>query len=386
MIICCGEALIDMARVQVRGFGEVFAPFPGGSPYNTAIAVAKLGVPAKFLGRLSTDYFGEILFQRLKKNRVGLELVNRSGQNSTLAFVKPEKAKDPQYIFYAESSADRSLQTSDLPPKLPADTKCIQFGSISMTMDPIASAIESLILREGTRKSTDQMDGAPVISFDPNIRPFMIKDRALYIEKFEKWIAASTIAKISFEDFGFIYPKMDPEKALQKVLSMGPWLAICTMGAKGALAMLRRNDGSVIKASAPGIPIKLKDTIGAGDTFHGAFLSWLEMKGKMSRSALAGMSEADLYNALLFANKAAAIVCSRAGAEPPTRKEVDSLKTPGIKAAAKAKPPAAKKPAVKKTPVIKTADKRANAKKVVSKKVPSNRALKRAVKKPAKRK
>ena len=214
---------------------------------------------------------------------------------------------------------------ADLPERLPADTRCILFGSIAMTMEPVASAIEALVLREGMRTSADQPDGAPVISFDPNIRPFMIKDKDAYIKRFEKWIAASTIAKISASDFEFIYPGLELEQALQKILAMGPRLAISTLGSKGALALLRRNDGTVTRVTAPVVDIPVTDTIGAGDTFHGAFLSWLEINGKMSRSALAGLGEIDLYDALSFANKAASIVCSRHGADPPTLKELENL-------------------------------------------------------------
>jgi len=380
MIICCGEALIDMARATVRGLGDVFAPLPGGSPYNTAIAIGRLGVPVKFLGRLSTDFFGELLFKKLQKCHVGDELIHRSSQNSTLAFVEQDKIKGPQYVFYAEGTADCSLQPGDLPPKLPADTKCIVFGSISMTLEPISTAIESFILREGIRKSTDQVDGAPVISFDPNIRPFLIKDKNAYIGRLEKWVSASTIVKMSVEDFTFIYPKLDPEKALQKVIAMGPRLAICTLGHKGALALLRRNDGSVTKVNAPAVDLPVADTIGAGDTFHGAFLAWLEIKGKMSRSALVSLSESELYSALYFANKAASIVCTRAGAEPPSRKEVEALKGPKEKEAAKAKPAAAGKPSKKpETKAKPTAKKPADTK-------PATKAKPAAAKKPAAKK
>lgn len=347
MIICCGEALIDMVWTQVPGPGKGFIPLPGGSPYNTAVAIGRLGVPVKFLGRFSTDFFGEILVKRLRDNLVGDDLIIRSAQNSTLAFVKLDKGKEPQYVFYTEGTAGSSLQVSDLPPKLPAETRCILFGSISMTVEPIASAIEALILREGTRKSADQMDGAPVISFDPNIRPFMIKDRDAYITKFEKWVSASTIAKISAADFEFLYPKLGQEQALQKILAMGPRVAICTQGPKGALALLRRNNGSVLRVSAPVVNLPVVDTIGAGDAFHGAFLSWLEIKGKMSRSALVNMSETDLYDALFFANKAASIVCSRRGAEPPSRREAERLKAPPPESGPQAKAGAVKKAAAK---------------------------------------
>jgi fructokinase len=291
--------------------------------------------------------------KRLKDNHVGDDLIIRSEQNSTLAFVKLEKGKEPRYVFYTEGTADRSLSAGDLPQKLPADTRCILFGSISMTMEPIATTIETLILHENARSSGG--NSAPVISFDPNIRPFMIKDRKAYVNRFEKWVAASTIAKISAADFEFIYPDLGSEKSLQKILTMGPRLVITTLGPGGAMAILRRNDGSVTQVSAPVVDLPVADTIGAGDTFHGAFLSWLEIKGKMSRHDLANLSETELYDALFFANKAASIVCSRQGAEPPTLREVERLKAPpSPKAAVKAgktakaeKSPAAKKPAPK---------------------------------------
>jgi fructokinase len=328
MIICCGEALIDMVQQAIPGTGGGFLPLPGGSPCNTAVVIGKLGAPVKFLGRISTDFFGEMLIKRLKENRVGDDLITRSEQNSTLAFVKLLKSKEPQYIFYAEGTADRCYSAEDLPQQLPIDTKCIVFGSIAMTMEPMASAIEALILREGTRKSADNIDGAPVISFDPNIRTFMIKDRSAYIERLEKWIAASTIVKFSCGDFNFIYPQLEADRVLQKTIAMGPRLAICTLGAKGALALLRRNDGNVSRVSTPAMNLPVVDTIGAGDAFHGAFLSWLQLKKKMSRSALVGLSEKELYEALLFATKAAALVCSRRGAAPPSKREVDSIKLP----------------------------------------------------------
>jgi fructokinase len=236
------------------------------------------------------------------------------------------------------------------------------------------------------------MDGAPVVSFDPNIRPFMIKDKGAYIDRFEKWIASSTIAKISLEDFGFLYPKLDMAKALRKVLAMGPRLAICTMGPKGAQAFLRRNDGSITTVSAPVVNLPVADTIGAGDTFYGAFLSWLEMKGKMSRSSLANLSEAELYDALFFANKAASIVCSRRGAEPPTLKEVDNLKTPASKSGASTKfaaaksaavKPAAKKPAGKTTSDKITSGKTSPDKGPKAKKAPADTSKKKAAAKTA---
>jgi fructokinase len=191
-------------------------------------------------------------------------------------------------------------------------------------MEPAASTVETLIFREGKRKSADHV---PVISFDPNIRPFMIKNKEEYIKRFEKWLAVCTIVKISSADFEFIYPGLSTEQAVKKTLSLGPTLVICTLGSKGALALLRGKDGKTISVSAPVVDLPVVDTIGAGDTFHGAFLSWLEINGKMSGKALEGLGEKDIYKALLFANKAASIVCSRRGADPPRLKEVEELST-----------------------------------------------------------
>jgi fructokinase len=323
MIICCGEVLIDMIPT-LSGKANGYLPFPGGSPYNTAIALGRLETPVLFLGKFSKDFFGEMLLKRLLDNHVREDLVIRSDQNSTLAFVKLEKGQNPQYVFYTEGTADRSLSVSDLPKKIPADTHCICFGSIAMTMEPLATAIETLILRENALQVQGKI--APVISFDPNIRPFMIKEKKVFISRMEKWIAASTITKISAEDFSFIFPGLGPEKALHKILAMGPRLAIVTLGSNGAMALLRRNDGSLTKVVAPIVDLPVKDTIGAGDAFHGAFLAWLEKNGKMSRASLAALTETELYDALYFANKAASIVCNRQGAEPPTLQEVENLK------------------------------------------------------------
>jgi len=329
MIVCCGEALIDMVRAGFPGRNEGFLPLPGGSPYNTAIAIGRLGAEVTFLGKFSKDFFGEMLLQRLRENQVKDDLVIRSEQNSTLAFVKLAEGKEPEYVFYTEGTADRGLKIDELP-SLPEDVRCVSFGSISMTMEPLASTIETLILRENARLRTFGSQGlekeAPVISFDPNIRPFMVKDKIAYISRMEKWMAASTIVKISAADFDYIYPGLECEKALRKILTMGPRLAIVTLGTQGALALLRRNDGNVTQVQAPVIEVVVKDTIGAGDTFHGAFLSWLELNGKMSRSSLASLAETDLYDALFFANKAAALVCTRRGADPPTLRQVKAFK------------------------------------------------------------
>ncbi len=320
MILGCGEALIDMVpSVNAEGV-PVFLPCPGGSPYNTAIAVGRLGAPVSFLGRLSGDFFGQMLAGRLTENNVGTDLIIRSNENSSLAFVKLEKGKEPEYIFYTQGTADRSFSVNDLPKSFSRKPSCVFFGSIAMTMEPVASAVEQFVMDQSS------LPEGPVISLDPNVRPFMITDRAAYVKRFEKWVAASHIVKISEADFDFIYPGLGLQKSLEKVIRMGPSLAVTTLGPDGAMALVISPDGSVAEVKAPVVPVKVVDTIGAGDTFHGGLLSWLILHGKMTRAGIAGLSESDLEEALLFANKAASLVCSRRGAEPPTMAEMEAFK------------------------------------------------------------
>jgi fructokinase len=257
---------------------------------------------------------------RLEENHVDTETIIRSNEHSSLAFVKLEKVKEPEYIFYTGGTADRSFSSADVPQRFKVKPSCVYFGSIAMTMEPAASAIEQFVAEQSS------LSDGPVISLDPNVRPFMIADHAAYVKRFEKWAAASTIVKISEADFDYIYPGLGLRQSLEKVLQMGPSLLVTTLGPKGAMALIKASDESIIEVKVPSMPVEVIDTIGAGDTFHGGFLSRLYMKGKMNRAAIAGLSAAELEDALLFANKAASLVCSRRGAEPPTMAEIEKFR------------------------------------------------------------
>jgi len=315
MILCIGEAVIDMFQKNIPNAGEVFMPLPGGCSYNMSIAISRLKQSAAFLGKISTNFFGEIQIRRLKENNVRDDLLIRSEKNPILAFIKTEAGREPQYAFYDEGTCDVSLSIEELP-SLPDETTCIVFGSVSMTMEPIATTIETFINKAAEKT---------VVAFDPNIRPMMIKDKAAYLKRFEKWAGLSTIVKISAEDYNYIRANTDPREALRSIIDMGSKLAIMTLGPEGALAMLKRG-ADLIEVSSPAVDAgPVADTVGAGDTFLGAMLAWLQRRGKLSHNAIASLSEKDLNDALVFANKAAAIVCTRRGAEPPTLEEVEKL-------------------------------------------------------------
>jgi len=315
MILCVGEAVIDLFQTDIAGTGQAFLPISGGCAYNTSIAIGRLGVPVSFLGRISKNFFGDIQARRLLENNVNDSLLIRCEQNPVLSFIRVEAGKEPQYAFYEEGTSDRALSLEELPEQLPQNTNCVVFGSISVVMEPIGSTIETFILGKAR---------GIVTAFDPNIRPFIIKDRNAYLRRFKKLSGVSDIVKISLEDYEYIDANSQPQEALENLINMGTHLAIITLGPKGAQAMLRRNNGTITNVFAPGVNVpSVVDTVGAGDTFHGAFLAWLEQRGKLSHSAITDLSENDLLNALVFANKASAFVCGRHGCEPPYFYEIE---------------------------------------------------------------
>jgi fructokinase len=321
MIIGCGEALIDMVPQP----GTRYKPCCGGSPYNTIIAVSRLGSSAAFLANFGGDFFGEMLFQRLQDNQVDTRFIRRTGEHTMLAFVKLENGKEPLYTFYTEGTASVSFEEKDIPKNLPPEVNCIFFGSVAMTMEPIGTSIEGFVQAQFERS------GGPVISYDPNVRPFVIKDRTAFTQRTQRLIGYTNIVKISEADLEYLYPGLSLEAQIEKLLALGnpagARLLVCTLGKNGAIAVLKNSAGRYIRSQAAIVNLPVVDTIGAGDTFHGAFLSYLDRNGIMSRSAIAALTEKDLNAALLFANKAASLVCSREGADPPTLGEVNQLKS-----------------------------------------------------------
>jgi fructokinase len=303
--------------------GGLYKPCCGGSPYNTIIAAGRLGVNAAFLARFAPDFFGEMLFERLKENSVDTRFIRRTDENTMLAFVKLENGKEPLYSFYTEGTASVSLERQDIPAELPPEVSCVFFGSLGVVLEPIGTSIESF-----AKEQSDRHNG-PVISYDPNVRPLVIKDRSVFTERAQRLACYANIVKISIADMEYIYPGLSLEAGIEKLLSVGPVgaarLVVCTLGKDGAVAVLKTGSGGIVRSRSGAFDMPVVDTIGAGDTFHGAFLAFLEMNGLMSRHAIASLTERDLNAGLVFANKAAALVCSREGAEPPTLAELERL-------------------------------------------------------------
>ncbi len=309
MILVAGEALIDLFIGTATATGFPAEAVAGGSPFNVAIGLGRLGRPAAFLSALSEDAFGSFLAEKLAESGVSSDYIQRLPNVTTLSVVATSPGGQPQYSFYAPNSADRALTPEALPAELPADVNAIAAGSYALGVEPIATAIETLLRREvGTR----------VISLDPNVRPRVVGDLNAYRARFERLLAYADIVKASDEDIELLYGTHDLASAARAWLQGGPKLVIVTRGEKGPLAAF---GDAVLERPAP--KIEVIDTVGAGDTFHAGLLAWLDANGSLRPEGVAGLSEAQVTDALDFAAAAAAIVCTRRGANPPSRDEVE---------------------------------------------------------------
>lgn len=325
MIVCCGEALIDM--VPDGGRADAFLARPGGCLYTTSIAAARLGSRTRFLGRLGTDFLGEALVERLLSNGVDSSLLARRDQPATLAFVTRGPGGDARYAFYSSGAADRSLEYSDLPGSLGPEARFLAVGSISLLQEPLASTVEALVERER---------GQVLVSLDPNIRPSLIADRPRYVERLMALASRSAIVKASSEDLEWLFPELAADERAGRLVQAGADLVVETRGPEGAMAATRRT-----RARTAAFRVTVADTIGAGDTFHAALLHRLDSSGIYTRAALAALDEADLSGMLEFAQAAAAIDCTRIGAEPPTLDEVEAFLDRSSEARSPRKGPAA---------------------------------------------
>ncbi len=307
MILCCGEALIDFLPRKGADGADVYQPFNGGSIYNTAIALGRLGAPVSYFGGLSTDFFGDSLIAGLKESHVDIRPAKVQDLNTTLALVKLVDGQ-ARYVFVDAASAGRMVTKKDLP-KLPKSCAALHFGSISLIPEPCGGAFEALMKRETKTR---------VISLDPNIRPTLIKSKREHMARLNRLIAMADILKISDEDVHWMTGHHDFAKAAKAWLKKGPKIIAITRGGEGVEIFTRAYAFTQV---APKVVIA--DTVGAGDTFTAGFLATLLKDGNLTKKALAAITEADLRHAADFAARAAAVTCTRPGANPPWAKEME---------------------------------------------------------------
>ncbi len=302
MIVVGGEALVDLVED-----GDGLRPVPGGGPFNTAIAFGRLGMPVAFVGTLSRDRYGDLLGDLLADAGVDTSLVRRSDRPTPLAIVHRTGGGADSYTFHLTGTAFTDLPKDALP-DLPNDAIAVHLGTLGLAVDPPAGAFETLLVREAGRRA---------IFLDPNVRPSVFGNQGSYRERFERLAARATVVKLSDGDAAWIYPGLEPKAAMERVLALGPQLVAVTLGPDGAIAAT-----ATARACVAAVPVEVSDTVGAGDTFGAALLATL-----VEHEALAlegSLDDAVLERALTFAATAAAITCTRIGAVPPSRIEVDA--------------------------------------------------------------
>ncbi len=307
MILCCGEALIDMLPRESTAGEAAFAPYAGGAVFNTAIALGRLGAASGFFTGLSTDLFGEILDQTLAASRVDTSLCARSVRPTTLAFVKLVNGQ-ATYAFYDENTAGRLLSVADLP-ALPDHIGTLFFGGISLVNDPAAGAYDELQARAAA--------SGRVTMIDPNIRPGFITDQAAYRARIGRMMARADIVKLSDEDLHWLEGAGDITTLARGIVARGPKVVFITEGAKGARAITATGERFVASQK-----VTVADTVGAGDTFNAGVLAALDRDGVLTKGAVADLSDAALDAALSLGARAAAVTVSRPGANPPWAHEL----------------------------------------------------------------
>ena len=307
MMMVCGEALLDVFAAGETRTGMTLDANVGGSPFNVAVGLARLGQPVGFFSAISTGFAGERLMRALVAEQVETGSIARLAAPTTLSLIGLDAQGVPSYSFYGEGCADRLLQAADLP-RVPAGISVVNVGSYATVVEPVASALRALVERE---------KGRALIAFDPNIRLNVEPALQPWRDQLAWMLPRTDLLKVSEEDLDLLQPGTALEAFAAHALAQGVRAVVVTRGALGAVGWTAQGHASV-----PPVPVQVIDTVGAGDTFQAALLTWLAERGALNADALGALAPAALQDALGFAARAAAITCSRRGADMPRRAEL----------------------------------------------------------------
>ncbi|MCU1658445.1 MAG: PfkB protein [Pseudonocardiales bacterium] len=310
-----GEALIDFVDT---GDGRTYDARPGGSPLNVAVGTARLGTATFFLGRFARDHFGGLLRGHAQDNGVDLRAAaDVRDAATTLAVATLDEFGQAGYDFYVNGTADWSWTSAELR-SLPLGTGIVHAGSLASFLPPGSSAITGLLREVRTARDV-------LVSYDPNTRASLMGTPPQARPQIESLIAVADLAKASADDLAWLYPELEIEQVARLWLELGVRMVVVTSGGAGATAFT-----AAATVHRPVPALRVVDTIGAGDAFTSGLLDGIVRAG-LARpdrfaSACAGPgAETVLADLVDAANVVAAITCTRAGADPPTRREVDDL-------------------------------------------------------------
>lgn len=306
-IAVLGEALIDVVET---GDDEPRLARPGGSPYNVAVGLARLGRRAAFVGRLSHDPLGTILRRHAERSGVDLTLSVDAHETTTVALVELVEGI-AQYRFGVDGTADFRWTDAELA-AVPADgLAALHFGSLASWLPPGDEAV---------RRRVAELRADVLVSYDPNVRPHLQPDRDIARRQIETALPLAHLVKTSDEDLDWLYPGVDPDDVAAAWLTLGPELVVVTRGGDGSAA---HHGGGVVRR--PVRAVTVVDTVGAGDAFMSGLLDSLARHDLLHPQRLAASAEV-LSRVLDDAALVAGITCSRAGANPPRAAELDALR------------------------------------------------------------
>jgi fructokinase len=312
MYLVCGEALFDFFSendVNAQASKVNYKAIAGGSPFNVAVGLRRLGIDVALFAGLSSDYLGRRLQQVLQEEGVRPDYLQDFDAPTTLAMVAVGADGSPHYSFRGEGCADRQLLPGHLP-ELGAEVRGLHIGSFSLVVQPIADTLLALVRRES---------GKRLISLDPNVRLNPEPNIELWRERINTLVEHADLIKVSDEDLNLLYPERDPQSVIHGWLEHRCQLVFLTRGGQGATVFSRRH-GSW---SAPACAVVMADTVGAGDTFQAALIAWLTEQQLDSVEGLQRLSREQIDAMLTFAVNAAALTCGKTGPDLPYRHQLD---------------------------------------------------------------
>ncbi len=309
MIVVSGEALMDVFAVADTATGVQLDARIGGSPFNVALGLARLAQPVAFFGGVSTGFLGDRLLRALQEEGISTVCTQRIAAPTTLSLVGLDAQGVPSYTFMGEGAADRLLPLAALHqvPTAP-QVQAYQFGSYAMVAEPVAHTQCALVEREHARS---------VVAYDPNIRLNVVPDLTRWQATLQWMLPRTALLKVSDEDLQLLFPGRSAADFAAVALRHGVALVVVTRGSEGAWAWTASDHQAVTP-----VPVHVVDTVGAGDTFQAALLAALSERGLLTRAGLATLGGPALAAVLAFAAQAAAITCSRRGADQPRRAEL----------------------------------------------------------------
>ncbi|AVV44497.1 carbohydrate kinase [Streptomyces sp. ID05-04B] len=313
-ITVLGECVADAFAEPVNASPELaLRVLPGGGPANTAVALARLGTPARFLARLSGDVFGRLFRARLEESGVDLSYAVSAAEPSTLAVAELDAAGQAAYSFHAQNTADWQWTPGELAAVDLSGAACVHTGSLALVREPGGAVVEEFLAAAAPHAT---------ISIDPNVRPLLVRPE-VYRARLPHWCSLADILRLSEDDLELLMPGAGPEQACDTWHAAGVRLVVITLGADGALASL---DGERLRVPAVTTPVV--DTVGAGDSFTAGLLHHLGARGLLG-GRLTGVGLDEVAEACRFGARVAALTCSVAGPNPPWLEQLPELSPTG---------------------------------------------------------